>query len=465
MIDIYTYGQVDRISPEAPVPVLQVSHETRTLGGAGNVARNLNAVGAQTEFISVVGPDEGGTIAQELLSQLPNVKAILLTDHSRSTTIKTRYVSGNNQLIRADRETSTPIDEVLMERVYQQIAENISHIDLILLSDYKKGVLAPDLVKKIIKLARQHHKAVIIDPKGSNYSHYSGATIITPNLKELQQSTQLPCNNPEQIVEAARYLHQSLDLDHIIVTCGKDGIILVPRTEKEHSVMAQAREVFDVSGAGDTVISYLAAAYPHTNNNLRDVVSLANAAAGIAVGKIGTATVSSEEIISQLQEVFPQFTDKIMSPSSLCELMSYWRALHKSIGFTNGCFDLLHSGHLFLLQQAKNQCNRLVVAVNSDSSIKRLKGPQRPIHDEHNRLQVLASLAMVDAVIVFDDDTPERLIKEIRPDVLIKGQDYTIDKVVGASFVQSYGGRVFLASLKPDHSTTITVKKIARNNN
>ncbi|MGE0252527.1 MAG: D-glycero-beta-D-manno-heptose-7-phosphate kinase [Dongiaceae bacterium] len=460
MVDRYTYGKVERISPEAPIPVLHVSHESTMLGGAGNVLRNVVALKANAAFISLAGDDSTGMVLEALLHQ-QKAAIHLVKDFDRPTSLKVRYVANNQQIMRADRENAAPISAAQAQSLMAHLHQEIGRVDVILLSDYAKGLFTPYLAGQIIKLAREKKIPVIVDPKGRDYSRYKGATLLSPNVRELMEATGMPVSTSDEIVAAAKHLIAQIEVESILVTRSQDGMTLVAKSGEVHHLHAQAREVYDVSGAGDTAIATLAAALA-AKADLLTAATLANIAAGIVVGKVGTAVVFPEEILAALhgQETLGA-EQKMATLENLLDKAAAWRRQGLKIGFTNGVFDLIHPGHVSLLREARAACDRLVVALNTDSSVKRLKGPSRPVQNEAARAQVMASFADVDAVILFDEDTPLSLIEAVRPDVLVKAKDYTIDKVVGADFVQSYGGRVMLAEFAPGFSTTGTIKKAA----
>ncbi|ARN84910.1 D-glycero-beta-D-manno-heptose-7-phosphate kinase [Candidatus Nucleicultrix amoebiphila] len=461
MMDCFIYGNVQRISPEAPVPVFSVARKTYVLGGAGNVVRNLAMLGVNVSFSALVGNDYAGEQVASLLQELGKVKAELYKDQNRPTTLKTRYIAGGQQLMRADQETTITLSSQHQQEIKDYFKKSMDDVDGVILSDYHKGFLAPDLLRELIKIAKEKGKTIIVDPKGHDYSIYKGVTILTPNVKELAQATRMPVSTPEEVVEAARYLMSQFNFENVLVTRGAQGMALVTKTDEPYFIEAHALEVYDVSGAGDTVIAVLSASLA-AGADIKEAVRLANIAAGIVVAKVGTATVTRNELTSQLEQEeggLPQ--EKVLSWQELADRMIDWHRRGLKVGFTNGCYDLIHSGHLSLLGQAKTRCDRLVVGLNTDASVSRLKGPTRPVNKEQDRAFVLASLTNVDAVVLFDQDTPLDLIKHMRPDLLVKGEDYTLDKVVGAQEVMSWGGTVFLAELKDGYSTTNTIKKLS----
>jgi D-beta-D-heptose 7-phosphate kinase / D-beta-D-heptose 1-phosphate adenosyltransferase len=460
MLDRFIYGVVERISPEGPIPVLRVERETMTLGGMGNVARNLASFGAQPQSISVIGGDGAGEDIDQLLQRLGRGEAHLLKLNEHTSTVKTRYIAGNQQIVRVDRETDIPWDATIGEKVILQsrIVEPTSRV--LILSDYGKGVLTKDVSLKLIQEAREKRQIIIVDPKGNNYSCYQGATIVTPNRLELSQASGRTIKTDQDVMGAARQLIETFNFEAIVATLSERGMIVVTRDGTAEHLPAEAQEVYDVSGAGDTVVATIAAALS-IGLSLIDAARLANAAAGIVVGKVGTAVVSRNELIHKLRSYnIISAEQKIASQEELKEYLQQWKMEQRVIGFTNGCFDLLHPGHVTLLSKAAAKVDRLIVGLNSDTSIKRLKGPERPIQSELARATVLASLASVDLVVCFEEDTPLQLIELIRPHVLVKGADYTVETVVGADVVQSYGGEVVLIDLLPNQSTTRMVQRI-----
>jgi D-beta-D-heptose 7-phosphate kinase/D-beta-D-heptose 1-phosphate adenosyltransferase len=459
MLDRFVYGDVDRISPEAPIPVLRVRRETAMLGGAGNVVRNLVALGCAPHFLAVVGDDMPGREVTRLVGEHGEVDPLMVVEPDRQTTIKTRFIGGTQQLLRADHETQCALSNGSRERLLAEASALIGKVGVLVLSDYGKGVLGGGLTQSLIAAARAAKKPVIVDPKGSDYTVYRGATLVTPNRKELFEATGRPVGSDEEITAAARQLIDLCGIENVLATRSQDGMSLISATEAVH-LPAEAREVFDVSGAGDTVVAALAAALT-VGATLVQAAKLANVAAGIVVGKVGTAVAYADDLTAALHHSEVAAAEhKLVSLHSAVEQIERWRHGGKKIGFTNGCFDLLHPGHVSLLDQAKAQCDRLVVGLNSDASVKRLKGESRPVQSESSRGTVLASLAAVDLVVIFEEDTPLELIKALRPDVLVKGADYRVDQVVGGDLVTGWGGRVFLAELQQGHSTTATIARM-----
>ena len=460
MLDRFVYGKVERISPEAPIPVLGVRRRTTMLGGAGNVARNLASLGAKVELISVTGADDAARELKEEIARLPRTQATLLADPTRPTSIKTRYLAGTQQMMRADEESTAPLNAELRERLLAAAGKAMDAASVVVLSDYAKGVLKNGLAAALIDMARQRQKAVIVDPKSADFSVYRQASVLTPNRIELGQATRLPVGGDGEIVEAAKQLIAATGIGAILVTRSREGMTLVRAKGPARHLPAIAREVFDVSGAGDTVLAILAAGLA-AGAPLEQAAALANVGAGIVVGKVGTAAVYPDELVGALHhQDLTSAEAKVLALEPALDRIGIWRRGGFKIGFTNGCFDLLHPGHIRLLTSARAACDRLIVGLNNDTSVKRLKGADRPIQGEAARAAVLASLASVDMVVIFSDDTPLRLIEAVRPEVLVKGADYTVDQVVGAEVVQGYGGRVVLVDLEAGHSTTDTIARI-----
>lgn len=456
ILDQFCYGEVTRISPEAPVPVIHIHRQFTTLGGAGNVVRNLHALSADITFLSSIGNDAHGLNAQNLIAETTRVKAHLVYQHK--TTCKTRFIAQTQQLLRVDDELITPLPLEQQKKLMSHFVHAIPQADFVILSDYKKGLLSPSICQQIIKCAKKYHKPVIIDPKGTDYTPYTGATIITPNLKELRDVSGSPVKTTAEIVEAAQSLIAQYRFEAVLVTRSADGMTLIQQNGTVVHIETKAQDVYDVSGAGDTVICALTVALAR-GHTLEEAAKIANIAAGIVVSKAGTAITTWEEIEQFMRTRKP--SGKIVDRPQLFELAQKWRHQNLKIGFTNGCFDLLHLGHLHILQAAKKTCDRLIVALNTDASIQQLKGINRPVHQEDVRSNVLAALEVVDAVVLFGEQTPLTLIESIIPDVLIKGADYTVDQVVGADIVIKNGGHVHLVTLLDGHSTTNLIAKIA----
>ncbi|OJW53999.1 MAG: bifunctional heptose 7-phosphate kinase/heptose 1-phosphate adenyltransferase [Alphaproteobacteria bacterium 41-28] len=461
MLDQFVRGTVSRISPEAPVPVLHIKDESTVLGGAGNVVRNLEALGSTITFISVVGKDRDGSHIQELLKSSSKVDPYLIFDETRTTTRKTRFIAANQQVLRTDWEKTLPLKTDIEVELFNIYKKHLPSHQLIILSDYAKGIFSPQLLGSLIQEARAQGKPILVDPKGNDYDRYKGATFLTPNRNELSLATRTTIQTQEELVSVTQDMIRACELDAMIVTRGSEGMTLVEASGAIEHLQTQALEVFDVSGAGDTVMATLAVSLA-AGATLSKAMHLANAAAGLVVAKIGTAVVHQEELLTALHAQDSQNHEKkIVSRETAREQIQKWKRHGNRVVFTNGCFDLLHPGHIFLLNEAKKAGDRLVLGLNTDSSVQRLKGPTRPIQQERDRAFVLSSLQSIDLIVLFDEDTPLELIQVLKPDVLVKGSDYTIDKVVGAPFVQSYGGEVLLIDLIEGQSTTRMVTKMA----
>lgn len=460
MVDRFVTGTVERISPEGPIPILRVGDETVMLGGAGNVVRNLAALGAGGVFVAVVGDDPAAAEVKARLAEHPGVESRLVAEAGRRTSIKTRYLAGAQQMLRADREDSHPLAKTTVEAVLEAATRALPECAVLVLSDYGKGVLTPDILSALIGAAHKAGKPVIVDPKGPDYERYRGATALTPNRAELAQATRLPTATDGDIVAAARACIEAAGLDAVLATRSHEGMSLVTADGEARHLPTEARDVFDVSGAGDTVVATLAAGLA-AGADLARAAQLANVAAGIVVGKVGTAVAYADEVVQALhRQDLNQAEAKVAALKPALDRVAVWRRQGLKVGFTNGCFDLLHPGHVSLLGKARAACDRLVVGLNSDSSVRRLKGPERPIQSETARAAVIASLASVDMVVLFADDTPQALIEALKPDLLVKGADYTEEQVVGADFVRAAGGRVLLVPIEAGHSTTATIARM-----
>jgi D-beta-D-heptose 7-phosphate kinase / D-beta-D-heptose 1-phosphate adenosyltransferase len=459
MLDRFVYGSVARISPEAPIPVLEVSRSMDSAGGAANVARNVAAIGASVTLIGVTGSDSWAAELVEQLAGSPTIDAQLIVDTERPTTVKTRYVADGHQLLRADREIRTSLSQDVATKLLAQFETSLRHADVVVLSDYAKGVFSDRVTRAVILAARAANKPVIVDPKALDLKKYTGAAILTPNRLELQAACGFECVTDEAVESAARLFLDNDICQAMVVTRGKDGMSAIGKDQPAVHLRTTARQVFDVSGAGDTVIAAMSLGIA-VGASIVSAATLANLAAGIVVGKLGTAAVAGSELIDELTPLHARAGDsKIFTLESVLQLTEIWREQGASIAFTNGCFDLLHPGHVSLLDQAKRSADRLIVGLNSDDSIRRLKGADRPIQNEIARATVLSSLKFVDAVVIFSEDTPIELIHALKPDVLVKGADYTLEAVVGGDFVRSRGGRVILAELVEGQSTSSMVRR------
>jgi D-beta-D-heptose 7-phosphate kinase/D-beta-D-heptose 1-phosphate adenosyltransferase len=460
MLDHFIYGSVERISPEAPIPVLRVARESRMLGGAGNVARNATALGAEVSLIATVGDDEAGRTISALIEQQDRLTANFVVLHGRPTTLKTRFVAQGQQLLRADHEGADVPAVGDVQRLCALIDREVGRAQVLLISDYGKGAVGAAVAAHAVKAARKANKPVVVDTKASDLSAYRGASLITPNARELAAMAGAAANSDSDVEAAALRLLAEFDIGAMVVTRSERGMSIVERGRTPVHLAAEAREVFDVSGAGDTVLALLALSLA-AGGDLGSAAALANAGAGIVVGKSGTAVVHTDELLRALRSsAMKGAQDKIVSRDAAGDEAQRWKAMGLNVGFTNGCFDLLHPGHVSLLNQARASCDRLIVGLNSDASVRRLKGEGRPVNSEMARAVVLAALETVSAVVVFDEDTPLALIEAVRPDVLVKGADYAIEAVVGAEFVKANGGRVVLAELVSGQSTTGMIQRM-----
>lgn len=457
MLDEYIAGTVDRISPEAPVPVVRVKDTERRLGGAANVARQMAALGVSVSLAGIVGADAAGDDLLQLCADAAIDTRAVLRSADRNTTRKLRVLGHSQQLLRMDWEDTRPCAPSTIADLLKKL-QDIRRPDVIVLSDYAKGVVTPQAIEGVMAVGARYATLVLVDPKHRDFRRYRGATSITPNLRELEAAAGVHVNPDDTaaVAAAARALAVGANLRAMVVTLGDRGMLVVPADGPEISIPAVQRAVFDVTGAGDTAIAVLAVSLA-AKASFVAAAQIANAAAGIAVGQVGTVAVDVDGIRAALTEAA---TGKVLSREELATRAASWRLAGKRIAFTNGCFDLLHSGHLTLLREARKLGDVLVLAINSDASIRRLKGPERPLVGQSERAALLAALDCIDAVTIFEEDTPLETIQRVRPQVLVKGADYRIDEVVGREFVEADGGRVALVPLVPDKSTTALVQRI-----
>lgn len=455
MLDEYVMGAVERISPEAPVPVVRVRDTEHRLGGAANVARQVAALGASVSLAGVIGDDATGDDFLRLCGASDIDTRAVVRLPGRRTTRKLRVLGHSQQLLRLDWEDVKPCEPQCTVRMVSKLAEG-ARPHAIILSDYAKGVLTPETIASVTALRGEAH--VVVDPKHRDFGRYRGATTITPNLRELEAAAgqRFDPDDTEAIAAAARPLAQAAGLEAMVVTLGDHGMLVVPTQGKNTAVPAIQRAVYDVTGAGDTAISVLALSLA-AGSSLLEAAQVANAAAGVSVGQIGAVAVDTASIRDALAA---RPDGKILTRDDLVVRAATWRMAGKRIVFTNGCFDLLHAGHLSLLSQAAKLGDILVLAINSDASVRRLKGPERPLVPQEDRAAVLAALGFVDAVTIFDEDTPLETLQSVRPHVLVKGGDYRLDQVVGKDLMEATGGRVVLVPLTPEKSTTALVERI-----
>lgn len=457
MLDRYIWGDVKRISPEAPVPVVHAVHRSDQAGGAANVAANIAGLGATSTLIGFIGMDDDGQRLRECLGEA-GVTERFVSVASHPTTSKLRILGGNQQILRLDVEKTSAFAEEEYLQLQQNVADVLPQVDAIILSDYAKGVLAEAACRSVIEMALKAGVPVLVDPKHKNFEPYRGATTICPNLHELSIATGTSGENMEDVLAAGQRLAPELEVDYLTVTLSEKGIAVL-RKDGNETYPAVARQVFDVSGAGDTVIATLSLSLA-SGLEIGAAVQLANIAAGVVVSKVGTVPVTSNDLLASLMPEIELDTDeKVVELDQLKRRISVWRSRGEKIVFTNGCFDLLHIGHISLLQHARREGDRLVVAINSDESVSCLKGPTRPIVSERERAYVLAALGVVDAVVLFGESTPLELIKALRPDVIVKGGDYSENTVVGAQDVRSWGGRVKIVPTVKGFSTTRLIEK------
>jgi len=459
MLDRYIWGDVERISPEAPVPVVRASHRSDQPGGAANVAMNVAGLGARVTLVGFAGLDPDRETLDKCLADA-GVSAKFTSGPSHPTTSKLRILGGQQQILRLDVERTTAYPEEAYAELTANVLELLGDVDAVVLSDYAKGVLSEAVCRAVIDQARSLDIPVLVDPKHRDFSRYAGATTICPNLLELSAATGLSQKDAPALLVAAEAMLPKLGLDYLTVTLSEKGIAVV-RPGGSHVYPAVARQVFDVSGAGDTVIATLALALA-SGLAIEDAVPLANIAAGIVVSKIGTVPITRDELLNSLSpQIELQASEKLLPLDRLVTRVNAWRSQGERVVFTNGCFDLLHVGHITLMEDARRQGDRLVVAINSDASVSGLKGPTRPVVREQDRGRVLAALAAVDAVVVFGEPTPIELILALRPDVIVKGGDYSEDTVVGAKEVRSWGGIVKIVPTVEGFSTTKLIARAA----
>lgn len=461
MLDRFISGHVNRISPESPVPVLSIAGSKTFPGGAANVARNIASLGGRCTLVSVVGQDSVGRELRDTLQAVDAIRCEFCVSTERPTSEKIRFIAHGQHMLRADAEVTTPIGPATSEELLKAVEKLAEQHDVMVLSDYAKGVLTDDVVRACITIAKKHSLPIVVDPKSINLERYAGATVITPNSKEARDATGIdPTEDNEHAEAAGASILASTGVESVLLTRAHRGMTLMTGVGLTVHIQASAREVFDVVGAGDTVIATLALGLG-AKLELEAAARLANIAAGVVVGKRGTATVTQTEVADEAQRLsggsLRGLRDKIMTRADAIELAHTWRKNGYKVGFTNGCFDILHVGHLAILSFSRQNSGKLIVAVNSDASVKRLKEAGRPINSETDRAMVLAALSAVDAVVVFEEDTPLELIQELSPDVLIKGADYSIENIVGAKHVLAYGGKVLRCELIPDRSTTRVV--------
>ncbi|HTV45775.1 MAG TPA: PfkB family carbohydrate kinase [Stellaceae bacterium] len=457
MLDHTIYGEVARVSPEAPVPVLSVERELKSLGGAGNVLRNLWALGTSPSFISVIGDDDTGREIGRLLEAQDGTEVHVLVQPQRATTVKTRYIAANHQLLRADRHSAVPLDPYIREDLLRLARELVTDRAVVIVSDYGEGVLTEGVALEIIRAGCEAGARVIVDPQGGDPIRYRGAHLVRPSRGELARATGMPVATAGEIAVAGRALIDRCSFGGVLVTLGGEGSLLVTAAGIVRLERTASGEVYDPSGAEDTLIAALGAGVAAGMTPV-DAARFANVAAGAAAGRVGTAIIYGSELRSRLGGDADGAPGKLVSPAVAMARAEEWHRQGLRVGFTNGCFDLLHPGHVALLRQAKAACDRLVVGLNSDASAARLKGPSRPIENETLRAAALGAHAAVDLVVIFEADTPVELIRALRPQLLVKGTDYRADEVVGADLVKSGGGEILLAEVMPGYGTSTSAR-------
>ena len=462
MIDEYVWGEVDRISPEAPVQVVSVVREDLTLGGAGNVVNNLRALGGQVAVAGVVGTAADGNRMIAMFEHLAVDCRGVVQEAERPTTRKTRIIASSQHVLRVDRETKRDISAASFDRLVAFIEAVMPEIDIVLVSDYNKGLVTRDLIARITALAGQHGKYIIVDPKGQDYTKYRGATLLTPNRKEASLASGIEIRDDASLEKAAARIMASAGIEKLLITLGKNGMALFESGRPVYRIATRARQVYDVSGAGDTVLSVLGLALG-AGASFQESVRMANSAAGIVVGKVGTAPVSIEELTSALTNTGGRFPSKHRTLEELPAIVGDLQRNGQKVVMTNGCFDLLHAGHVQLFAAAKELGDFLIVAIDDDASVRALKGHGRPVIRAEERIRILSALDSVDAVVVFASDRLEAVLEAIRPDVLVKGSNYDSDQVRGGDLVIRQGGRVALIPISEDISSSRIIKNIQEN--
>lgn len=456
MLDRYCSGSIDRISPEAPVPVLRFKGEKNILGGAANVATNLVGINQNVALLACIGNDEAGAQIRDLLKEYNIDDEMVICEDNRPTTLKMRFVAGNQQLLRVDDESVAPLSNESQEKILAIYEKRISEFDLVLLSDYMKGVLSYDFTQKLIKIANKNGKKVIVDVKDRNCAKYSGSWLLKPNRKELADLTGMPVTNMDEVVVAMKALKEKAEVSTVLATLSADGMAFLDENNNVIFEKCDSRKVYDVVGAGDTAFAYVAASLSFGFDG-KDMLKMANAASSIKITKFGTAVVTIDEVVDELfSEV-----NKIQTMDSIAKVLETKR--DKKIVFTNGCFDILHIGHIKYLKEAKAKGDILVLGLNSDASVKRLKGESRPINKQQDRMDMLAEMEFIDYVVLFEEDTPYDLITRVKPDILVKGGDYSVDNIVGADFVRANGGSVEVIPFVEGKSTTNIINAMKAN--
>lgn len=455
MLDKYCSGTINRISPEAPVPVLRNTGEKNILGGAANVATNLVGMGQQVYLMACIGKDEAGATITKLLGEQGIDTSMVAVEKNRPTTLKTRFVAGNQQLLRVDDESTMDLMDETKEELLRKYEELIDNFDLILISDYMKGVLSKEFTQRLIGIANAHSKKVIVDVKDRDSSKYAGSFLLKPNRKELNELSGMPVESMDEVIEAMKTLRGKASCDTILATLSADGMAYLDENDNVTFEKCESKKVYDVVGAGDTAFAYVAVAMTF-GLKTNEMLKLANTASSIKITKFGTAVVTIEEVI---EELFCE-ANKIQTIHTIAKALEPHRG--QKIVFTNGCFDILHIGHIKYLKEAKARGDILVLGLNSDESVKRLKGPTRPINREKDRMDMLAEMEFIDYVVLFEEDTPYNLIAQVMPDILVKGGDYQVDNIVGADIVRNSGGKVEIIPFVEGKSTTNIINSMKK---
>ena len=459
MIDEYVWGEVDRISPEAPVQVVSVNREDYTLGGAGNVINNLAALDARIRAAGVIGTDANGRLLLEKLKAMGVDTAGVVAEPERPTTVKTRIIAAHQHVLRIDRETRREVADKTFKKLTRTVAAAVKQVDGVIISDYGKGLFTRSFLKSLITAARKHNKTIVVDPKGTDFDKYSGASLITPNRKEAGLAAGIDIDDPSRLEKAGKKLLKSSGIERILITLGKDGMILFEPRKKPYKITAETRQIFDVSGAGDTVVAVLALALA-AGASTREAMLLANTAAGLVVAKVGTATVSQPELQAALQPSFDTTAFKWVPLPEVARLTNDLRKKGRRIVLTNGCFDLLHAGHIAFFSEAKKLGDVLIVAIDDDALVKKVKGSGRPVIRARERVRMISALDVVDHVVIFADGQLMELIETIRPDVLTKGSNYKHETVFGHETVEKLGGRVVLIPIDKTISASGIINRI-----
>ena len=461
MIDEYLWGSVERISPEAPVQVVSVENQEYTPGGSGNVVNNLVALGAKVLAVGVIGTEREGTLLLEKFKSIGVDTRGIIQEPERPTTRKTRIIAENQHVLRIDRETN----KVISNRTFQAIADFtekiMREVDIVLISDYGKGMVTKSMLSGLVTLAKKHKKITIADPKGLDFKKYSGVSMITPNRKEANLALGVEIADESSVYETGAKILESHEIDKLLITCGKDGMVFFEKNKKPYQISAVARQVYDVSGAGDTVLSVLGVSLA-SGMSYKEGIKLANAAAGIVVGKVGTATVSKKEILDALKPAHDEVPVKYKLLTELEETIHELKKKKQKVVLTNGCFDLLHAGHILFFSASKKIGDILIVALDNDDSVKQLKGEGRPVIGAKERVRIISALDVVDYVVVFSTGQLDKLIEIIQPDVLTKGSNYSSKEVYGQRLVESFGGRVELIPVSEDISSTSIINNIKK---